>query len=93
MRLRRLMNEDRILEIDEFVNAESALRDKRHLCDTAHWLAPRDFVVQDGDCDGWSGRPQKALEEGATPHEGEAKRSRLSRTVWARTRVRKPHWG
>ncbi len=52
-----------MLEIDELGDAESILRNKRHLRETAQRLIRRGIVPQDDGWNGWLGRYQKALEK------------------------------
>ena len=67
VRLRKLFNEGRpVLEIDELGDAESILRNKLHLRETAQRLVRRGIIPKDDAWDGWLGRYQKALEETAT---------------------------
>ena len=67
IRLRKLFSDGRpALEIEEFGDAESILRNKRHLRETAQRLIRRGVNAQDDGWDGWLGRYQKALEETAS---------------------------
>jgi len=67
IRLRKLFSDGRpALEIEEFGDAESILRNKRHLRETAQRLILRGVNAQDDGWDGWLGRYQKALEETAS---------------------------
>jgi gluconate kinase len=75
VRLRKLTNEGRpVVEIDEFGDAESILRNKLHLRETAQRLIRSSIVPQDG-WNGWLGRYQKALAETAAA----LKRQRLTK--------------
>ena len=66
VRLRKLFTDGRpALQIHELGDAESILRNKRHLRETAQLLIRRGIVPQDDGWDGWLGRYQKALAEAA----------------------------
>ena len=66
VRLRKLSTDGRpALEIDELGDAESILRNKLHLRETAQRLIRRGIVPQDDGWDGWLGRYQKALADAA----------------------------
>ena len=52
-----------MVEIDEFGDAESILRNKLHLRETAQRLIRSGIVPQDDGWNGWLGRYQKALAE------------------------------
>jgi type IV secretory pathway VirD2 relaxase len=65
IRLRKLFTGRPVLEIDELGDAESILRDKLHLRETARQLARRGIIPQNDGWDGWLGRYQKALAEAA----------------------------
>ena len=67
VRLRKLFSDGRpTLQIDELGDAESILRNKFHLRETAQRLVRRGIIPKDDAWDGWLGRYQKALEETAT---------------------------
>jgi hypothetical protein len=67
VRLRKLFDAARpVLEIDELGDAESILRNKLHLRETAQRLIRRGIGPQDDGWKGWLGRYQKALEKTAT---------------------------
>jgi hypothetical protein len=67
VRLRKLFSGGRpAMEIEEFGDGESILRNKRHLRETAQRLIQRGVIPQDDGWDGWLGRYQKALEETAS---------------------------
>jgi hypothetical protein len=66
VRLRKLFTDGRpALQIHELGDAESILRNKLHLRETAQRLIRRGIVPQDDGWDGWLGRYQKALAEAA----------------------------
>jgi hypothetical protein len=66
VRLRKLFTDGRpALEIDEFGDAESILRNKLHLRETAQRLIRRGVVPKDDGWNGWLGRYQKAVAEAA----------------------------
>jgi hypothetical protein len=66
-----------VLEVDEFGDAESVLRNRPYLRETAQRLIQRGTVPQDNGWDGWLGRYQKALAEAASALE----RQRATKTV------------
>ena len=66
VRLRKVFPDGRpALQIDELGDAESILRNKFHLRETAQKLIRRGVIPTDGGWDGWLGRYQKALAETA----------------------------
>ncbi len=66
IRLRTSFKEGRtILDIDEFGDAESILRNKLHLRESARQLAQRGVIPQEDGWNGWLGQYQKALSETA----------------------------
>jgi len=66
VRLRKLFTDGRpALQIHELGDAESILRNKLHLRETAQHLIRRGIVPQEDGWDGWLGRYQKALAETA----------------------------
>jgi hypothetical protein len=66
VRLRKVFPDGRPgLQIDELGDAESILRNKLHLRETAQKLIRRGVIPKDGGWDGWLGRYQKALAETA----------------------------
>jgi len=78
VRLRNLFKEGQtILDIDEFGDAESILRNKLHFRETARQLARRGIIPQDDGWSGWLGRYQKALAGAAITLE----RQRLTKEV------------
>jgi hypothetical protein len=82
VRLRKLFSDGRpALQIHELGDAESILRNKLQLRETAQRLIRRGSVPQDDGWDGWLGRYQKALAETAATLErqrvtGEAERKK-----------------
>jgi type IV secretory pathway VirD2 relaxase len=67
IRLRKQFSDGRpVLEIEEFGDAESILRNKRYLREAVQRLFRRAVIPQDDGWDGWLGRYQKALEETAS---------------------------
>jgi hypothetical protein len=66
VQLRKVFTEDHpALQIDEFGDAESILRKKLHLRETAQRLIRRGVVPKDDGWNGWLGRYQKAVAEAA----------------------------
>jgi len=66
VRLHKLFTDGRpALQIHELGDAESILRNKLHLRETAQHLIRRGIVPQEDGWDGWLGRYQKALAETA----------------------------
>ncbi len=66
VRLRKLFSDGRpALQIDELGDAESILRNKLHLRETAQKQIRR-VIPKDAEWAGWLGRYQKTLEETAT---------------------------
>ena len=66
VRLRKLFTDGRpALQIDELGDAESILRNKLHLRETAQRLIRRGIVPQDDGWNGWLGRYQKAIADAA----------------------------
>jgi hypothetical protein len=66
VRLRKVFPDGRpALQIDELCDAESILRNKLHLRETAQKLIRHGIIPKDGGWDGWLGRYQKALAETA----------------------------
>ena len=67
VRLRKLSSDGRpVLQIDELGDAESILRNKLHLRESAQRLIRRGIIPKDDGWDGWLGRYQKAIKEMAT---------------------------
>ena len=67
VRLRKLFSDGRpVLQIDELGDAESILRNKLHLRETAQQLIRRGIAPKDEGWDGWLGQYQKALEAATT---------------------------
>jgi hypothetical protein len=66
IRLRRVPTDEQpTVKIAEFGDAETILRNKLHLRETARQLARRGMIPQDDGWDGWLGRYQKAVAETA----------------------------
>jgi type IV secretory pathway VirD2 relaxase len=64
IRLRKVFSEGHpLLEIDDFGDSESILRNERHLRETAQLQIRRGIVPQDDGWNGWLGRYQRALED------------------------------
>jgi len=82
VRLRKVFSDGRsALQIHEFGDAESIVRNKLHFRETAQRLMRRGIVPQYDGWDGWLGRYQKALAEAAATLErqrvtGEAERKK-----------------
>jgi type IV secretory pathway VirD2 relaxase len=71
IRLRKVFTEGHpLLEIDDFGDSESILRNKRHLHDTAQRLIRSGFSPQDDGWNGWLGRYQRALQGAGVTLEG-----------------------
>jgi type IV secretory pathway VirD2 relaxase len=80
VRLRKVFSDSRpALRIDELGDAESILRNKLHLRETAQKLIRHGTVPKDGGWDGWLGRYQKALKEVARILEREGDRKEAER--------------
>jgi type IV secretory pathway VirD2 relaxase len=63
IRLRKVFSEGHpLVEIEDFGDSESILRNKRHLRETAQLQIRRGFVPQDDGWSGWLGRYQRALQ-------------------------------
>ena len=69
-----------MLQIDELGDAESILRNRLYLRETAQRLIRRGIVTQDHGWDGWLGRYQKALAEAASLSNANEQRKQLSAT-------------
>ena len=80
IRFLKLFRENRpVLEIVELGDAESILRNKRHLRETAQRLTRRGIVPQDDGWNGWLGRYQKALAETAEALERQHEKNKVER--------------
>ena len=77
----------RSLQIHELGDAESILRNKLHLRETAQRLIRRGIVPQDDGWDGWLGRYQKAIADAAIALErqglNEGSRTQQKSRLWA----------
>ena len=77
---RKLLNEGRpVLEIEELGDAESLLRNRRHLRETAQRHVRRGVVPQDDGWNGWLGRYQKALADTAAAFERQGATNKFER--------------
>jgi type IV secretory pathway VirD2 relaxase len=64
IRLRRVLKEGRpLMEIDELGDAESIVRNKLHLRETARQMVRRGITPRDEGWNGWLGRYQRALQD------------------------------
>jgi type IV secretory pathway VirD2 relaxase len=73
IRLRKVFSKDRpTLQIDELGDADSILRNKRYLRETARRLVRRGILPQEDGWGGWLGKYQKALRTAALDLERES---------------------
>jgi hypothetical protein len=69
-RLRKFLKEgELVLDIDEIGDADSILRNKPYLRETARQLARRGIVPRDDGWNGWLGNYQRALQDAASRHQ------------------------